>query len=116
MFRIIGVVSLSLLAMQSEALAGGDLFDDLFGPYLDRRDTVTPGAGNAKDTNAAVHVIDPWPPRVNARNFPSDGKRAVDVIRRYRQGTPSPAAPADPASPVPTGLIPDDAPAASSGR
>lgn len=109
MFRFIGVVGLSVLAMHGGAVAGGDLFDDLFAPYLERRDTVTPGAGNAKDTNAATHVIDPWPPYVGARNIPGDGKRAVDAIRRYRQGAdPAPQnETANPAAlPIPTGLLP----------
>ena len=121
MFKFIGVVGLSALAMHGEAAAGGDLLDDLFGPYLDRRDAVTPGAGNAKDTNAAAHVIDPWPPYVGARNIPGDGKRAVGAIRRYRQG-PDPAPQDEAASPtalpIPTGLLPSnvgsDAPAAGS--
>lgn len=120
MLRLVGVIGLSFIAMHGEAVAGGDLFDDLFAPYLDRRDTVTPGAGNAKDTNAAVHVIDPWPPLVGARNIPGDGQRAANAIRRYRQGPADPAAPADTASPaalpVPTGPLPGDASAATSGR
>src|SRR3979411_624042 len=29
--------------------------------YIQRSDTITLGAGNAKDVNAATHVIDPWP-------------------------------------------------------
>jgi hypothetical protein len=109
MLRFIGVIGLSALAMHGEAVAGGDLFDDLFGQYSDRRDAVTPGAGNAKDTNAAAHVIDPWPPYVGARNIPGDGKRAVDAIRRYRQGADSAAQneTANPmALPMPTGLLP----------
>jgi hypothetical protein len=109
MFRFIGLVGLLAMAMHREAFAGGDLFDDLFGQYSDRRDAVTPGAGNAKDTNAAAHVIDPWPPYVGARNIPGDGNRAVDAIRRYRQG-PDPAAQNETANPIalpiPTGLQP----------
>jgi hypothetical protein len=91
MLRLIGMLGLSMLAMQGQAVAGGNLFDDLFGPYLDRRDTVTPGAGDAKDTNAAAHVIDPWPPRVGARSIPGDGKRSADAVRRYRQSLEPPA-------------------------
>jgi type IV pilus biogenesis protein CpaD/CtpE len=120
MLKFIGVAGLSVIAMHARAVAGGDLFDDLFAPYLERRDTVTPGGGNAKDTNAAAHVIDPWPPLVGARNIPSDGKRAADAVRRYRQGPADPAATADTANPaalpIPTGLMRGDASAASSGR
>lgn len=96
--RLIGLAGLAILATLDPVLAGGsDLFDDLFGPYLNRSDTVTPGAGNAKDTNAAAHVIDPWPPRVGDKHIRYDGKRLGDAVHRYRQG-PDAAAPTDAAS------------------
>ena len=91
MYRFIGMLGLWMLAMQGAAVAGGDLFDDLFGPYLDRRDTVTPGGGNAKDTNAAIHVIDPWPHRVGDRHIPGDGKRSVDAIIATARRSDAPA-------------------------
>jgi hypothetical protein len=117
MFKFLGVMGLAALAMQGEAAAGDGLLDDLFGPYRYRRDTLTPGAGNAKDMNAAVHVIDPWPPYVGARHIPGDGKRAAEAVRRYRQGgDPAQTEPAAAAPlPIPTGLLPGttggDAPA-----
>lgn len=115
MLRLIGMLGLSMVAMQGQAVAGGDLFDDLFGPYRDRRDTVTPGAGNAKDTNAAAHVIDPWPPRVGVRSIPGDGKRSADAVRRYRQSLEPPAQneTATPPSVAAPGTTGSDAPAAA---
>ena len=110
MLRYIGFLGVIYLTMHNAAIADGALFEDLFGPYCDRRDTVTPGAGDAKDTNAAVHVIDPWPPRVWSRHIPANGTRSVEAIRRYhRSGTDASAqgATANPlALPIPTGLLP----------
>jgi hypothetical protein len=108
MFKYMGIVSFAVLAMQSDAIAGDGLFDDLFGPYRYRRDTIAPGAGNAKDMNAAVHVVDPWPPYAGARHIPGDGKRAAEAVRRYHQsGDPAQTEPAAAAPlPIPTGLLP----------
>ncbi|HEX9859437.1 MAG TPA: hypothetical protein VGA75_13845 [Paracoccaceae bacterium] len=33
--------------------------------YLNRRDSVTLGAGNAAEANTAIQTINPWPPAVN---------------------------------------------------
>ena len=40
--------------------------------------------GDAKDVNAATQVIDPWPPYVGNRYFPSNGQRMSDAVERYR--------------------------------
>ena len=106
MLRYIGLLCIMYLAMHNQAIADGALFEDLFGPYSDRRDKVTPGAGDAKDTNAAVHVIDPWPPRAWARHISANGTRSVEAIRRYhRSGTDASAQANPPALPIPTGLL-----------
>jgi hypothetical protein len=63
--------------------------DDPFSDYLQRSVTINLGAGNAKDTNAAIHTIDPWPPYVGHTRIRGDGRRAVDSVERmYR--TPDP--------------------------
>jgi hypothetical protein len=107
--RLIGLAGLATFAVHGGALAGGDdVLDDLFGPYRDRRDSITPGAGNAKDNNAAVHVIDPWPPRVGDRHIVYDGKRLGDAVHRYRKD-PDPSVQTEPASsllPIPAGAAP----------
>jgi len=120
MIKGLTVLGLIVLATQGEAKADGVLLEDLFGPYLDRRDRITPGAGDAKDTNAATHVIDPWPPYVGARRIPMDGKRAAGAVQRYRAG-PDAAQQSDPAASVDTpaavGGAPDSAPpVAPAGR
>lgn len=66
-------------------------FDDPFNDYLQRSDTILLGAGNANDTNAAIHTITPWPPYAFRTQIPGDGRRSVDSIERmYR--TPDPFA------------------------
>jgi len=63
--------------------------DDPFSDYLQRSVTITLGAGNAKDTNAAIHTIDPWPPYVGYTRIPGDGRRATAAIQRmYRVPSP----------------------------
>ena len=52
--------------------------------YLHRSDTITLSAGNAKDVNAATHVIDPWPRQVHNRRIPANGERMVGAVQRYQ--------------------------------
>ena len=109
MSRKISFIVLAIFLLPRAVSADEQLLDDLFGPYRNRSDTVTPGAGNAKDTNAATHVVDPWPPKVGVRHLTADGKRMVGAVQRYREGpdTQAPnATPNAPALPLPTGLLP----------
>ena len=59
---------------------------DPFGQYIQRKDTVTLQAGDAKSVNAATHVIDPWPRYVGNRNIPMNGARATRAIECYEKG------------------------------
>ena len=79
--QIIAVVTFAGVCACSRAVAWDQ---DPFAQYIQRSDTITLGAGNAKDVNAATHVIDPWPPYVGNRFFPSDGQRMSDAVERYR--------------------------------
>ena len=56
--------------------------------YLHRSDTITLSAGNAKDVNAATHIIDPWPRHVANRRIPGHGERIEHAMERYKSGTP----------------------------
>ena len=58
-------------------------FDDPFEPYAQRSQTITLSAGNAKEANAAIHVIDPWPRYVYNTRIPGDGQRMADAVERY---------------------------------
>jgi hypothetical protein len=63
--------------------------DDPFSDYLQRSVTITMGAGNAKDTNAAIHTINPWPPYVGNTHIHTTGRQAADSIERlYRVPNP----------------------------
>jgi hypothetical protein len=79
---VFGAVSLSP-ALQAQPI------DDPFSDYLQRSDTILLGAGNAKDVNAAIHTITPWPPYVGNTHIPIDGRRSVDALERMYQ-KPSP--------------------------
>jgi hypothetical protein len=52
--------------------------------YLSRRDTVSLGAGDAQATNAATHVIDPWPPHSKNTTINIDGARVQVGTERYQ--------------------------------
>lgn len=97
------IVLMALVAAASAPRgAQAQAFDDPFSDYLQRSDTILLGAGNAKDANAAIHTITPWPPYVGNTHIPIDGRRAVEGIERMhrvpnpfeRQGTGSIGAPA----------------------
>ena len=60
---------------------------DPFGQYIQRKDTVTLQAGDAKSVNAATHVIDPWPRYVGNRHIPVSGDRLSRAVNRYNQGS-----------------------------
>jgi hypothetical protein len=68
-------------------------FDDPFEPYAQRSNTVTLSAGNAKEANATIHVIDPWPPYVGDTRIPGDGQRMADAVNRYKDVSKLPKAP-----------------------
>lgn len=52
--------------------------------YMARRDTITPGAGDAAAHNAAIHTIDPWPRHSRNTHLTADGKRMMVGIKRYQ--------------------------------
>ena len=56
--------------------------------YLERKDTIVSGAGDARDVNAATHIIDPWPRNVGNRHIPGNGQRMAGAVERYRTNTP----------------------------
>ena len=61
--------------------------------YFERKDTIVSGAGDARDVNAATHIIDPWPRYVGDRRIPANGDRMSRAVERYRQGSYRPPAP-----------------------
>jgi hypothetical protein len=56
--------------------------------YFERKDTIVSGAGDARNVNAATHIIDPWPRYVGNRQIPGNGQRMTGAVERYRTNTP----------------------------
>lgn len=52
--------------------------------YLDRRDTVASGAGNAVRANVTTQVIDPWSRHAGNTRIAVDGERMQRAIERYQ--------------------------------
>jgi hypothetical protein len=77
--------SLAVLALAATTLLGA--CTDM---YLDRRDTVSFGAGDAVAVNKVTHMVDPWPVRAGDRNIPHDGERMQAAAERYRTGKTTP--------------------------
>ncbi len=53
--------------------------------YFDRRDTVSPGAGDALASNKVTHMVDPWPRYVGNRSIAFNGERMQSAAERYRR-------------------------------
>ena len=60
--------------------------------YLDRRDTVSFGAGDAVAANKVTHMVDPWPVYAGNRNIAYDGERMQAAAERYRTNKVTPLA------------------------
>ncbi len=52
--------------------------------YLEQRDTITVGAGDAVARNRAIHTINPRPKRAYRTHIHTDGHRMNNAIERYR--------------------------------
>jgi hypothetical protein len=80
--KIIPLTAVVMLATTSAGWAGER--EGLFDQYFVRSDSITLDAGNAKNVNAAIHVIDPWPRHSANRRIPANGARMTGAIQRYR--------------------------------
>jgi hypothetical protein len=75
---------LTLFTVLAAGLSGCIHLEDSVTQYVDRTDKVTVSAGNAKDSNVAIHMIDPWP-RVSAnRRLETNAARMAGAYERYR--------------------------------
>ena len=54
--------------------------------YLDRRDQIWLGAGDAKNTNIVTQMYDPWAPHSANTHIAMNGQRAQTAAERYRYG------------------------------
>src|ERR1700751_5160014 len=80
--RLVSLVIGLFAATTLSSACRAQIFDDPFSQYFERGITITPGAGNAKDANAAIHTIDPWPPYAGDTRIPVDGRQAVGAVER----------------------------------
>ncbi|RXG95106.1 hypothetical protein [Bradyrhizobium vignae] len=51
--------------------------------YVQRSDTLTMSAGDAKQVNAVTHTIHPWPRYVGDRRLAYDARRVGAAVTRY---------------------------------
>jgi hypothetical protein len=103
MTRTIAAIAVALSMSCAEATADEAVLYEFFSPYGQRVEGVTRDAGNARDVNAATHVIDPWPRHVGNRRIPANGERMTGAVTRYRDVRRLPLTPA-PIAPTPIGV------------
>ena len=75
---MIGLLGAAMLSSVCDA----QILDNPFAEYFERGLTISPDGGNAKDTNDAIHTIDPWPPYVGNTRISQDGRAAVNAVER----------------------------------
>ena len=81
-------------------------------PYLERRDAITIGAGDAVARNRAIHTINPRPRHAFRTHIHTDGERMNNAMEAYRDPNSSPSGDDDSdtrnnnANQEPTGLSP----------
>lgn len=93
-----------LAAVGLAGCSAGPPFDDPFALYVQRTQTITLSAGNAKEANAAIHVIDPWPPYAYNTRIPGDGQRMAEAVERYEDVSKLSKAPKPIVSPFDIGV------------
>ena len=87
MKKLACLVLAALLAVPASAMAQEIIWDGPLSEYGQRTDSVTLGAGDAKEANSAIHTLDPSPPAARNRNIPGSGERLSRTIRRYQDVT-----------------------------
>jgi hypothetical protein len=54
--------------------------------YFDRRETISPSAGDAVAVNKVTQMVDPWPASSANKNIAFNGEKMQTAVERYRQG------------------------------
>jgi hypothetical protein len=52
--------------------------------YMDRRDTISLGAGDAIAANKVEQMVDPWPAASGNKNIAFNGQKMQSAVERYR--------------------------------
>lgn len=76
-----------------------------FDQYIARQTGVTRGAGDAKDRNAAIQTVDPWPRYVGDTRIPGNATRLSGAIRRYENNVTNTPRPIRPCFSLETGAV-----------
>ena len=84
MAKIIGLAALVLVIGSAGARAQDYPFLDELTRYAERIDTLSVTSGDARDVNAAIQTVDPWPPYARDRRIPVNGQRMVGAVDRYQ--------------------------------
>ncbi len=61
--------------------------------YLNHRDSITFGLGNAVEANKGIHIKEPFPRVAQNTHIPSDGKVINRVMNTYQGGAQTSAPP-----------------------
>jgi hypothetical protein len=83
LLRTFGVATLLNLILLSSL---GMMLSGCSDIYFDRRETVSLGAEDHRDSNRVAQMIDPWPRDVGRRQIAFDGTKMQTAAERYRIG------------------------------
>ena len=78
---MLGLVGAAILPYECSA----QVLDNPFAEYFHRDLRIAPDGGNANDTNAAIHTIDPWPRYARHTRIPGNGREAVGAVNSMYQ-------------------------------
>lgn len=78
-----GIARAALLALMG--LGCGSCSEE----YLARRDTLSPGSGDAVKANVAIQAIDPWSPAARRTDASTSGARLQQAMELYRNPSTS---------------------------
>jgi hypothetical protein len=75
---MLGLVGAAILPYECSA----QVLNNPFAEYFQRDIRMSPDGGNANDSNAAIHTIDPWPRYARHTRIPGNGQEAVGAVKR----------------------------------
>jgi hypothetical protein len=82
---MLGLVGAVILPYECNA----QVLDNPFSEYIQRDVRISPFGGDANDTNAAIHTIDPWPRYARHTRIPGNGEESVGAVgRMYKNPSP----------------------------
>lgn len=82
---MLGLLGAAILPYECSA----QILDNPFAEYFRRDVRITPDGGNANDTNAAIHTIDPWPRYARHTRIPGNGRQSVGAVEQmYKEPHP----------------------------